>query len=208
MSDLRVKFPRPCSEKWDGMRAEGCNRFCHRCEQTIHDLSRLTLDEAQALLAAGNKVCVRAKLNADGVVDTMTGRKGTTRRMIATVGASVGLLALSAQAAATDNKPLGAISGTVRVVEDRLLAIATGPDGREYRAKVKPNGNYRIKHLPSGPYRVRFAVHCNTGERGGWDGPVVAVGNVEASTGLIEPKDFVCPIIVGQLIIEDGSQHL
>jgi hypothetical protein len=53
-----VRIARPCGKSWDDMFGDGPVRFCRHCEQHVHDLSRLSRDEAEALLARRD-VCVR-----------------------------------------------------------------------------------------------------------------------------------------------------
>ena len=55
MADLKVLFPSPCSEPWDGMAPQGCNRHCTSCDKTIHDLSALTIGEARQLLETADE---------------------------------------------------------------------------------------------------------------------------------------------------------
>src|SRR4051812_35882882 len=98
MADLRVSFPKPCGEKWDEMSPDGCNRHCARCEKTIHDLSRVTFEEAELMARSGREVCVRAEIGPGNTVMLKPGR--STRRMVAMVGASMGIMAASGQAAA------------------------------------------------------------------------------------------------------------
>jgi hypothetical protein len=150
MGDLRVSFPKPCSERWDDMRPEGCNRFCDKCEKTIHDLSKLTLEEAEDLARSRREICVRAQVGSGGVVELKPGR--STRRMVAAIGASVGILAASP--AAADGAKLGAIKGAVLGACGGSVS-ATASDGTVYRAKVGINGRYKVKRLPAGSYRVK-----------------------------------------------------
>ena len=151
MSDLRVSFPKPCRERWDDMRPDGCNRFCDKCDKTIHDLSKLTLEEAVELARSTRAICVRAEVNSDGLVELKAGR--STRRMVAAIGASVGILAASPAAAADGAKP-GAIKGAVLGACGGSVT-ATASDGTVYHAKVGLNGRYKVKRLPAGAYRVK-----------------------------------------------------
>src|SRR6185369_252274 len=108
MQDVRVSFPRPCSEKWDEMSPSGCNRHCDRCDKIIHDLERLTLDEAEALLRSESEVCVRAKLDAEGAIQLKASRKPRVGRLVA---ASIGMLAMAAPATAAKPEPSRVIVG-------------------------------------------------------------------------------------------------
>jgi hypothetical protein len=184
-NDLKVSFPQPCSETWDAMRTDGCNRFCDRCEKTIHDLSRLTIDEVEELARSGD-ICVRAEIGAGGAVKLKGGRH-SGRRMFATIGASVGILAASSQAAAAEKPKLGAIKGAVAgsCGVDRITATAS--DGRVYRAKVGFNGRYKVKRLPAGSYEVKVE-------------PPAAQPPVTEDAGPGEPP----PPANGQVMVEPG----
>jgi len=153
MGDLRVSFPKPCSERWDDMRPKGCNRFCDKCEKTIHDLSELTLDEAEDLARSRREICVRAKVGSGGVVELKAGRG--TRRMVAAIGASIGIAAISSQVAAAEGEKLGAIKGAILGSCGGGSVIATAVDGTAYHAKIGINGRYKVKRLPAGSYRVK-----------------------------------------------------
>ena len=59
----------PCAEDWDAMTGDGHRRHCGTCDRDVFDLSRLTADEAEALLATG--ACVRFYRRADGTVTTI-----------------------------------------------------------------------------------------------------------------------------------------
>ncbi len=66
MRDLRVSFPKLCDEKWETMTPVGCARVCGRCDKPVHDLSRCTLLETEALLRRNPDTCVRARIDGDG----------------------------------------------------------------------------------------------------------------------------------------------
>ena len=209
-NDLKVSFPQPCSESWEGMRPDGCNRFCDRCEKTIHDLSRLTIDEVEALAHSGD-ICVRAEVGAGGAVKLKGGRHGG-RRMFATIGASVGILAASSQAAAAEKPKLGAIKGAVAGSCGFDLVTATGSDGRVYRAKVGFNGRYKVKRLPAGSYEVKVEPSDPqppvTEDAGAREPSPPTNGQVKVEPGRTAVLNMTSPnmcIIVGMLKIEKSS---
>ena len=202
MSDVRVSFPKPCSERWEAMRPEGCNRFCERCEKLIHDLSQLTLQEAEHLVRSGTDICVRAEVGVGGVIKLKGSDGRKARRMVAAIGASVGILAASGQAAAAEGAKLGAIKGEV-VGACGGSVSATAADGRVYHAKIGLNGRYKVKRLPAGSYEVKLD------DAGPATSPEVASGNpvmVESGrTSVLNIKDANTCIIVGMLEIEDRN---
>jgi hypothetical protein len=154
MNDLRVSFPKPCSERWDDMRPQGCNRFCEQCDKTIHDLSQLILEDAEQLARSDGEICVRAEVGPGGLVRLKSSR--SARRMVATIGASVGILTASGQAAAADEPKLGAIKGAVLASCGWGGSVsATAADGRVFHAKIGMNNRYKVKRLPPGSYQVK-----------------------------------------------------
>src|SRR5436190_183981 len=160
MADLRVSFPKPCDEKWEGMAPSGCDRVCARCDHVVHDLREYTLDEAEALLRTNPDSCVRAEIGADGAVALKPGRGGKVRRMVIAAAATAGLLAASTPAYAKRDRPPGAISGTVETYGSRVRVIATGSNGRTHRVMSDRNGRFTIRDLPADTYQLRFVPWC------------------------------------------------
>jgi hypothetical protein len=160
MRDVRVSFPRPCDERWEAMTPAGCDRVCTRCDKVIHDLSHYELDEAEALLRRNPDTCVRARIDAEGVVALKQGRRGNARRMVIAAAATAGLLTAGTPAFAKRDRPDGAIAGIVESYGSRVRVTATGPGGRTYRARTRSNGQFRIRHLPAGTYRLSFDSVC------------------------------------------------
>lgn len=157
MSDLRICFPKPCSQKWEEMAPDGCNRYCSRCTTTIHDLANYTPDEGEALLASPEPVCVRVKLNGDPEVATRPGGSGKIRRIVISAAASAGLLAMSSAAIAAKDGPEGIIAGVVHGSYARIKVVAIGADGLRHEVTTDRKGRYRIKHLPPGTYDLEFS---------------------------------------------------
>ena len=196
MADVRISFPKPCDEPWAEMTPAGCDRVCGRCARTIHDLRHYSIEEVEALVRRDPDTCVRASVATDG---TVTLKRGGTRRMIATIGATVALLASPHAVSAKEKKPRGTIAGRVADVDWSTKVVATGSDGTTYRAKVEGDGRYAIKHLPAGSYRLVFTPSC--GEPWIVDSVVVADdAAVNADT-----KDPNQCIIVGMVRIEDDN---
>ena len=102
--------------------------------------------------------CVRAKIAADGVVALRRG----TGRVVATIGASVGLIATAACVHSNDTKVSGVIEGRVvaNYGDGATKVTATDTAGRRYTGKVRSNGRYRISRLPAGTYSVSFQPGC------------------------------------------------
>lgn len=195
MDDLRVSFPKPCSERWDDMRPQGCNRFCVQCQKTIHDLCELTLEEAEKLAISDAEICVRARVGRDGEIELKDSNKHKGRRLMA---ASVTMLVAACQTAGPFPAK-GIIAGKVDLA-NRSTVTATDHNGRIYRTKTNSDGSYAFKPLPYGRYSLKYHGLC---ER--WDGGTVEVKASEAvAPPLTEPLDDC--IIIGQIRIDDGSR--
>lgn len=66
---LRIPIAAPCPADWAAMEGDGPHRHCRTCDKTVHDVSALSPDEAEALLAApGAPPCVRHERRRDGSV--------------------------------------------------------------------------------------------------------------------------------------------
>lgn len=55
--DLHIE--EPCHENWAAMEDRGARRFCDACVKEVHDLSMLTEEEAQEMMARGGDICIR-----------------------------------------------------------------------------------------------------------------------------------------------------
>jgi hypothetical protein len=198
MPDLRVSFPKPCDEPWEAMTPSGCDRICARCDHFVHDLSQHTFDEAEALLRADPGACVRARIDADGVVALRPGRRGKAGRMVLAAAAAAGLLTAGTPALAKPDRPGGAISGNIETFGPRHRVTATDASGRVFRTWARRTGEFRIRHLPAGTYRLNFVSSC---------GDDRTIENVVVGAGeTIVPPDRTgdqC-IVIGLLRIGDG----
>jgi hypothetical protein len=201
MSDLPVKFPEPCAEKWEEMLPTGCNRFCASCNKTIYDLSQYSFDEAETLLHSNDKLCVRAELDLDGSIKLKAKSKISVNRMVAAVSVTAGLLTLSGQAAAAKYRAEGIIAGKIDSSYNKTKVVAIGSNGKKYRAKTRVDGTYEIKRLPPDTYKIEFASNCGyPNEAYQWVGETVVVREKEVTTS--NSKDeYECPIIVGMIEI-------
>jgi hypothetical protein len=77
MSDTRVMLDvidvrTPCPASWDAMAGDERSRFCEHCGLYVHNLSAMTLDEAQrAVCERGQRLCVRFERDGAGRVLTL-----------------------------------------------------------------------------------------------------------------------------------------
>lgn len=88
----RISIASPCSADWNRMQGDDRRRFCADCRLHVHDLSRMSADEAMALLqdVGRQRVCVRLYRRADGTVltrDCPVGLRQRLRRVVARAAA-------------------------------------------------------------------------------------------------------------------------
>ena len=81
-----VKVASPCSASWDDMVGDDRVRFCGKCAKNVYDLSSMTREDAEALLArkdgdpGGAKLCIRFYRRADGTIMTTDCPVGVRRK--------------------------------------------------------------------------------------------------------------------------------
>jgi hypothetical protein len=92
-----VRIASPCKQRWADMIGDDRVRVCHGCDRPVFDLSEMTREQAEAVLAArGITPCVRFYRRPDGTVMTADCRTGARRsRRLAVVAAGTALLGSS-----------------------------------------------------------------------------------------------------------------
>jgi hypothetical protein len=104
LPNLRIGFA--CKERWETMVGDDRVRACGGCDRPVFNLSEMTRDEAEALLATrGLTPCVRFYRRPDGTVmtnDCPTSRPRTRRLAMVAAGAT---LAAASPAIADDAPP-------------------------------------------------------------------------------------------------------
>jgi hypothetical protein len=102
-----VRVASPCKQRWDDMVGDARVRVCNGCERPVFNLSEMTRDDAEAVLATrGVTPCVRFYRRTDGTVmtaDCPTGAGARRSRRLAVVAAGTTLM--SASAAMADPAP-------------------------------------------------------------------------------------------------------
>ncbi len=93
----QIRVASPCTADWDRMEGDLKVRFCGQCSKNVYNLSGMTREEAEALVAqTEGKVCVRFYRRFDGTMltaDCPVGlRKLRFRRAIAATAVGFGLL--------------------------------------------------------------------------------------------------------------------
>ncbi len=124
LSKLRVASP--CHERWEEMTGDERVRHCGRCDKDVYDLSAMTAEAAEALLASrGQKLCVRFYRRADGTVMTADCPVGARKKRIRNTVLGVGAAAMSAFAGVAG---LGAVSMGEPIPEPLMGEYVATPD--------------------------------------------------------------------------------
>jgi hypothetical protein len=75
----RARIASHCHEPFEAMIGEGAVRACGRCEQPVFDFARMSLTQAEALIASRGGACARLHRRADGAMmfaDCEVGARG------------------------------------------------------------------------------------------------------------------------------------
>ena len=193
MSYQRVSFPKPCSERWEDMTPSGCNRHCASCDKVIHDLSQMTIEEAEELLRVDPEPCVRARIDSDGLVATKS--SPNKRRLAFAIGSSLSLAACQT----ANFPPRASIVGKVQDSAFGARITVRGKDGSKRSTKAKADGSFELKGLHYGVYSLTITDVC--GEMKRIESFIVRESIVDA--GKIEWEDEC--IVVGMMKVETGS---
>jgi hypothetical protein len=90
LDDVRVASP--CTMAWELMVGDDRVRHCAACDRNVYNLSALTRDAAEALIARRHgRLCVRYFQRTDGTIltaDCPVGRRQRTRRRLIAAGAT------------------------------------------------------------------------------------------------------------------------
>jgi hypothetical protein len=78
-----VRIASPCSASWEDMTGDARVRFCGKCAKNVYNLSEMTREEGEALLAQSEgKTCVRLYKRKDGTVLTADCPVGVKRKRV------------------------------------------------------------------------------------------------------------------------------
>ena len=68
---MKFTVASPCSESWEAMSGDDRERFCRRCNLTVHNFAAMSDDEVESFMAnASGRVCGRFFQRSDGTVLT------------------------------------------------------------------------------------------------------------------------------------------
>jgi hypothetical protein len=132
----RIQIAKPCAAKWEEMTGDERVRRCALCTLDVYNLSQMTRDAAESLLAERavrengvGRTCVRLWRRADGTVitaDCPVGVRAAWRRVR---WAAAAVLAAGVAAAAMF-VPRGADDGSVRTVRTFIRNRVAPPNER------------------------------------------------------------------------------
>ncbi|WP_284125509.1 carboxypeptidase-like regulatory domain-containing protein [Parerythrobacter aestuarii] len=143
------------------MSRQGCNRHCSACDKTIHDLSQLTLDQAEELLKSEDEVCVRAEIADNGMVRLADSGSTTKRKLVAVAGASLSLALAACQTMGSNAvTPLYEISGATNYYEYDAVVTLTDQYGKVRTTKVRRDKSFRFTNLLPGTFTLTITRWC------------------------------------------------
>lgn len=175
----------PCTADWNSMIGNDQVRFCEHCNLDVHNLSLMTRNQAQRLIARSNgRLCVRYHRDSAGQPLTLPVRHKLHRigRRVSRIAAGAFTATLSVSSAvaqnsassqsgnlnppnATQSNPrwaLGAsIAGTITdqngaVIPGATVSISNEESSLPLYASTGFNGQFRIDSLESGVYKLRI----------------------------------------------------
>lgn len=105
LENLQLAYP--CPARWEDMAGDARVRHCAQCDLDVHNISEMTRDEAEGVLAkiAEGRVCARFYKRADGTIltrDCPIGLRAARARVLkaaSRVAAALGLAVIAAGAA-------------------------------------------------------------------------------------------------------------
>lgn len=107
-----VRVASPCNASWDEMLGDDRVRFCTSCEKNVFNLSAMSREDAERLLAERmtGELCVRFYQRADGTVMTQDCPVGISKKrrklaVLAAAGAGAMALAVTSMMTKTMGKP-------------------------------------------------------------------------------------------------------
>jgi hypothetical protein len=165
MPDIKVEFPNPCSEPWEDMAPRGCHRHCAACDKVILDLAALSIDEAEALLNAADKVYVRAQIGPDGVVAIKPAARPDARRMMAVMGGSLALATAACQTVPSERTSRFAISGEISPIFAQMLELRASDGKKQRKTHKHGTSQYVFGNLKPGTYTLLIRESCGIERR-------------------------------------------
>ncbi|MEP6636434.1 MAG: ankyrin repeat domain-containing protein [Acidobacteriota bacterium] len=180
-----LTIPVPCAADWNSMIGNDQVRFCEHCSLEVHNLSLLTRNQAQRLVARSNgRLCVRYHHDSTGKPITLPVRQKLYRinRRVSQIAAGAFTATLSLSSAMAQNSAssqsgdwhppnanqpsarwtLGSsITGTITdqngaVISSASISISNAELKVALYVSTGPNGQFRIDSLQAGVYNIRI----------------------------------------------------
>lgn len=154
MKASEIRIPEPCNEDWEGMTPEQRGRFCAACQKKVHDLSAMTEDDAKALLASDDDICVSYLSDTQGTVRFKPAQIVPANRLFrrASVASAAGLSLALAACAPHGEGPK--IEDNVESTQPAFLEVQTIPEVEPCESKkpteefVRSKGEYAPEPEP------------------------------------------------------------
>ena len=180
-----LTIPTPCDADWNSMIGNDRVRFCEHCNLDVHNISLLTRNQTELLIARANgQLCVRYHQDASGKPLTLPASKrlqGTSRR-VSKIAAGAFAASLSVTSAVSqpgmsyqlDDRNSQTISQQLTtltfgasiegVVKDQNGAVIPGAIVSLWRegmsgilfTSIDSEGRFKVQNLAAGIYRVRI----------------------------------------------------
>src|SRR5579862_1598441 len=119
-----IRIATPCPARWEDMTGDAVVRRCAQCDLDVHNISEMTREQAEGVLArlAEGRVCARFFRRADGTIltrDCPVGIAAARRRILKAVSrcaAAIGLAVIAGAAAkASQNAQWGNWGWSIRL---------------------------------------------------------------------------------------------
>lgn len=180
-----ITIPSPCKADWNSMVGNDQVRFCDHCSLEVHNLSLMTRNQAQRLVARSNgRLCVRYHSDSAGRPQTLPLRQKLHRinRRVSQIAAGAFTATLSITSAmaqetagsdtATQSPARvtqlntrwsggASIAGTITdqngaVIPGATIFLSNSETRLALYASTAANGQFRIENLQEGSYKLRI----------------------------------------------------
>jgi hypothetical protein len=149
-----IRVASPCSANWDEMKGDDRVRFCGHCEKNVYNLSTMTREQAEELIAEkeGN-LCARFYRRADGTIltaDCPVGVRKKRVRRLALVGVGAGALAAASAFALTRTHGAAIAQGDIAQPPDAIVVAGGITMGDVAEAPTAPSSAQPMGHVRMG----------------------------------------------------------
>ncbi len=170
-----IRIASPCHASWEAMQGDEQQRFCSACNKHVYNLSAMTREDAEKLLASGQQICGRFYRRADGTIlteDCPVGLRAKAqrirRRWSVAIAGALGLSTMFAQSKLPEGVHIRAeesaqpdLSGTVSdiagaVIARGLVTITDIETKKSATVRTNDNGQFRFPVTESARYSIRI----------------------------------------------------